>query len=64
MGTVVAPILGFVFLMLETFFGISFGEGEKAQIVEGIVMIVSAAVTLYGIFKSHSWKKKDSVHLP
>jgi hypothetical protein len=56
--TIVAPLLGFIFLTLQLIFKIDIDEVTKAAITSWVADGVALGIILYGIFKNHK-KKVD-----
>lgn len=56
--TIVAPLLGFIFVTLSLVFKIDIDEATKAQITLWVSDGVALGFILYGIVKSHK-KKVD-----
>ena len=56
--TIVAPLLGFIFLTLSIVFKIDIDETTKAQITAWVGDGIALGLILYGIFKNHK-KKVD-----
>jgi hypothetical protein len=54
--TIVAPLLGFIFVTLQLIFKVDIDEATKAQITLLVADGVALGAVLYGIYKSH--KKK------
>lgn len=51
--TIIAPLLGLVCLMIQAIFHVDITGDVQSQIIDTIGVVVSTAVTLYGIFKNH-----------
>jgi ABC-type Fe3+-siderophore transport system permease subunit len=58
--TIVAPLLGFIFLTLQFVFKVELDEQTKAGISEWVGDGIALALVLYGIFKDHK-KKVDKL---
>jgi hypothetical protein len=56
--TIIAPLLGFIFVGLQLFFHIDIDEATKASISAWIGDGVALALILYGIWKNHQKDKK------
>jgi hypothetical protein len=52
--TVIAPIVALIALIAGGVFHISIDDDTQQTIVEGIVLLITAATTLYGIIKNHN----------
>lgn len=53
MKTAIAPIISLILLFVGIAFHIDFTEDEKSAIAEMTGLIVTSAITLYGIVKNH-----------
>jgi hypothetical protein len=56
--TIIAPLLGFIFLTLSLVFHVDIDEQTKADLSTWVGDGVALALILYGIFKDHK-KKVD-----
>lgn len=52
-GTVIAPIVSVIALLIGAGFNITFPTDVIDQVVSGIVAIVTSVVAIHGIFKNH-----------
>lgn len=55
--TIVAPIVGIVFLALKGLLGIEVSDDLQAQVTDWVVTGVLVGISVYGVFKDH--KKKE-----
>lgn len=51
--TIIAPIVGFLVILVELIFGIEIGEDLVSRIIEVLVEAAALGTILYGIFKNH-----------
>ena len=56
--TIVAPLLGFIFLTLQLVFKIDIDEATKANLSAWVGDGIALVLVIYGIFKDHK-KKVD-----
>jgi hypothetical protein len=56
--TIVAPLLGFIFLTLQLIFKVDIDEATKANISAWVGDGIALGLVLYGIYKNHN-KKVD-----
>jgi hypothetical protein len=56
--TIVAPLLGFIFLTLQLIFKVDIDETTKANISAWVGDGIALGLVLYGIYKNHN-KKVD-----
>lgn len=54
--TVIAPVIGFIVILVKAIFGIEIPDDVVAQVIDSIVMALSTGAVVYGIVKNH---KKD-----
>lgn len=59
-GAIIAPIVGFIALVLQLFFGIDLTADQINVVTDGFVAITLAGATIYGTFKAYQ-KKDDEV---
>lgn len=55
--TIIAPIVAVVCLTVTALTGVEIDASTQAEIVAALGILISAGVTIWGIFKNH--KKKD-----
>lgn len=59
--TIIAPIIGFIIVVLNMVFGIEIPDAVANDLVDAVVNILSVGLIFYGIIKNHNKKeKKDS----
>lgn len=56
-ASVIAPVVSFIALILQLFFGIDLTDEQINIIVDGFVAITLAGATIYGVFKAYQAKK-------
>lgn len=57
--SIIAPIVGFLIVLVELIFGIEVGQDVASQIIEWLVAGASLVAIVYGIFKNHKKPPKE-----
>lgn len=58
-NSIIAPIIGFIALILQLFFGINLSDEQINVVTDGFVAITLAGVTLYGSYKAYRGRKSE-----
>lgn len=56
-ASIVAPIVGFIALILQLCFGIDLSDEQINIITDGFVAVTLAVATIYGAFKAYQGRK-------
>ena len=57
--TIIAPLLGFIFLTLQIVFHVEIDDQTKADLTIWVADGVALGLLLYGIYKNHKKKEVD-----
>lgn len=59
-ASIIAPIVGFIALVLQLCFGINLSDAQINVITDGFVAVTLAGATIYGAYKTYQGKKQIS----